>query len=165
MEILDAYDLTRSFHAAAELAGCDPKTVARYVALRNGGRIRSRARRGSRASTRIWRRSRSWSSGPGAGSGRTWCTRRSRRWGLPGRSAPAGGRWPGRRARMRRAACVRTGHGTLLQTKGRIDRPSRRPGHPAVRDDVLTISIAPFATRSWLVRLIRLRTDMPALRL
>jgi hypothetical protein len=37
VEILEAYDLTRSFHAAAELAGCDPKTVARYVALRDGG--------------------------------------------------------------------------------------------------------------------------------
>jgi hypothetical protein len=37
VEILEAYDLTRSFHAAAELAGCDPKTVGRYVALRDGG--------------------------------------------------------------------------------------------------------------------------------
>jgi transposase len=37
VEILEAYDLTRSFHAAAELVGCDPKTVARYVALRDGG--------------------------------------------------------------------------------------------------------------------------------
>lgn len=38
MEILEAYDLTRSFHAAGQLAGCDPKTVARYVAVRDGGR-------------------------------------------------------------------------------------------------------------------------------
>jgi transposase len=37
MEILEAYDLTRSFHAAGQLAGCDPKTVARYVAVRDGG--------------------------------------------------------------------------------------------------------------------------------
>jgi transposase len=38
MEILEAYDLTRSFHAAGLLAGCDPKTVARYVAAREEGR-------------------------------------------------------------------------------------------------------------------------------
>jgi hypothetical protein len=38
LEILEAYDLTRSFHAAGQLAGCDPKTVARYVAVRDGGR-------------------------------------------------------------------------------------------------------------------------------
>jgi hypothetical protein len=43
VEILEAYDLTRSFHAAAELAGCDPKTVARYVALRDGGAAGSSA--------------------------------------------------------------------------------------------------------------------------
>lgn len=38
MEILEAFDLTRSVHSAAELAGCDPKTVARYVERRNAGR-------------------------------------------------------------------------------------------------------------------------------
>jgi hypothetical protein len=31
MEILEAYDLTWSYRAAAELAGCDHHTVARYV--------------------------------------------------------------------------------------------------------------------------------------
>lgn len=34
MEILEAYDLTGSYRAAAELAGCDHHTVARYVKLR-----------------------------------------------------------------------------------------------------------------------------------
>jgi hypothetical protein len=34
MEILEAFDLTRCAHSAAELAGCDPKTVARYVGAR-----------------------------------------------------------------------------------------------------------------------------------
>lgn len=37
MEILEAYDLTGSFRAAAGLAGCDHKTVAHYVALRDAG--------------------------------------------------------------------------------------------------------------------------------
>jgi transposase len=38
MEILEAYDLTGSYRAAAELAGCDHHTVARYVKLRAAGR-------------------------------------------------------------------------------------------------------------------------------
>jgi transposase len=37
MEILEAYDLTRCAHSAAELAGCDEKTVIRYVAMRDAG--------------------------------------------------------------------------------------------------------------------------------
>jgi transposase len=37
VEILEAYDLTGSYRAAAELAGCDHHTVARYVALRAAG--------------------------------------------------------------------------------------------------------------------------------
>lgn len=31
VEILEAYDLTGSYRAAAELAGCDHPTVRRYV--------------------------------------------------------------------------------------------------------------------------------------
>lgn len=38
MEILEAFDLTRCPYSAAELAGCDPRTVRRYVALRDAGR-------------------------------------------------------------------------------------------------------------------------------
>lgn len=38
MEILRAYDLTKTVWSAAQLAGCDPKTVERYVALREAGR-------------------------------------------------------------------------------------------------------------------------------
>jgi hypothetical protein len=38
MEILEAFDLTRCPHSAAELAGCDPKTVQRYVEVRDAGR-------------------------------------------------------------------------------------------------------------------------------
>jgi transposase len=37
MEILEAFDLTRSAESAAELAGCDPKTVRHYVARRDAG--------------------------------------------------------------------------------------------------------------------------------
>ena len=37
MEILEAYDLTQGFEAAARLCGCDAKTVARYVELRDQG--------------------------------------------------------------------------------------------------------------------------------
>jgi hypothetical protein len=38
MNMLEAYDLCGSFRLAAELAGCDHHTVARYVALRDQGR-------------------------------------------------------------------------------------------------------------------------------
>ncbi len=37
MEILEAYDATKSANSAAELAGVDPKTVRRYVAARDAG--------------------------------------------------------------------------------------------------------------------------------
>lgn len=41
MEILEAFDLTRSANLAAELAGTDPKMVSRYVALRDKGTRRA----------------------------------------------------------------------------------------------------------------------------
>ncbi len=37
MEILEAFDLTHCAHSAARLAGTDPRTVARYVAVRDAG--------------------------------------------------------------------------------------------------------------------------------
>jgi transposase len=37
MEILESFDLTRCCWSAGALAGCDPKTVARYVAARDAG--------------------------------------------------------------------------------------------------------------------------------
>jgi transposase len=37
MDILEAYDLTGSYRSAAELAGCDHHTVARYVKMRAAG--------------------------------------------------------------------------------------------------------------------------------
>ncbi len=39
MEILEAFDLTGSYRDAAELAGCDHHTVARYVAARQAGTL------------------------------------------------------------------------------------------------------------------------------
>ena len=39
MEILEAFDLTGGLRAAAALAGCDHKTVAHYVALRDAGMV------------------------------------------------------------------------------------------------------------------------------
>jgi hypothetical protein len=39
MEILEAYDLTKSFRDAAELAGCSHHTVADYVARRDAGLV------------------------------------------------------------------------------------------------------------------------------
>lgn len=38
MEILEAYDLTGSYRATAELTGCDHRAVARYVQIRAAGR-------------------------------------------------------------------------------------------------------------------------------
>jgi transposase len=40
MEILEAYDLTGSYRAAAKLVGCDHHTVRRYVELRTQGNPR-----------------------------------------------------------------------------------------------------------------------------
>jgi transposase len=39
MEILEAFDLTKSYRDAAELANCSPGTVAHYVAAREEGRL------------------------------------------------------------------------------------------------------------------------------
>jgi transposase len=44
MEILEAFDLTGSYRAAAELAGCDHHTVRRYVEQRGRGRGPERMR-------------------------------------------------------------------------------------------------------------------------
>ncbi len=37
MEILEAFDLTRSYRSAAQLVGCDPKTIQHYVEKRDRG--------------------------------------------------------------------------------------------------------------------------------
>lgn len=48
MEILEAFDLTRSYRAAAQLAGSDHKTVAHYVERRDAGYDPCRRARRSR---------------------------------------------------------------------------------------------------------------------
>ncbi len=45
MEILEAFDLTRSYRDAGELAGCSPNTVAHWVTARDAGTVASPARR------------------------------------------------------------------------------------------------------------------------
>jgi hypothetical protein len=49
MEILEAYDLTGSYRSAAELAGCDHHTVARYVKMRAAGQHSDARRHRDRA--------------------------------------------------------------------------------------------------------------------
>ncbi|WP_031186984.1 MULTISPECIES: IS21 family transposase [Streptomyces] len=49
MEIHEAYDLTGSYRAAAELAGCDHHTVARYVKMRAAGQHPDQRRHRARA--------------------------------------------------------------------------------------------------------------------
>ena len=39
MRILEAFDLTQSYRAAGELAGCDHHTVAHWVARRDAGEL------------------------------------------------------------------------------------------------------------------------------
>lgn len=39
MDVLEAFDLTGSLRESARLAGCSPNTVARYVRLREAGRL------------------------------------------------------------------------------------------------------------------------------
>src|SRR5215510_953554 len=48
MEIFASYDLTRCAWSAAQLVGCDPKTVQRYVDLRDAGFDPFRRRRRAR---------------------------------------------------------------------------------------------------------------------
>ncbi len=43
MQILEAFDLTRSFRDAGELAGCDHKTVAHWVGRRDAGAMSEKA--------------------------------------------------------------------------------------------------------------------------
>ena len=63
MEILEAFDLTKSYRDAAELANCSPSTVARYVEARSEGKLAPPQRGATRSSTptsqsskSLWRR-------------------------------------------------------------------------------------------------------------
>ena len=94
MVLLEAYDLTGSLRGAAALAGCDHKTAAYWVRMRERGVGCPR----SSASGRRWtlrssRRSMSWSIGRTAGFGRTWRTAGWSCWGIRGRRGRRGGGW------------------------------------------------------------------------
>ncbi len=39
MEIIEAYDLFRSYNGAAQFVGCSPNTVGKYVQARNAGQL------------------------------------------------------------------------------------------------------------------------------
>jgi len=65
MFILEAFDLTRSYRDAAELAGCDHHTVAHYVGAREEGRLSAMAAPRSSIVDPTSTRSRSGWSAPG----------------------------------------------------------------------------------------------------
>ena len=60
MEVFASYDLTLCDWSAAQLVGCDPKTVRRYVDLRDAGFNSFQRFAGRGSSTCTWRRWRSW---------------------------------------------------------------------------------------------------------
>ena len=53
MQILEAFDLTRSYRDAGELAGCSPNTVAQWVARRDAGELTATTRGASPADRRV----------------------------------------------------------------------------------------------------------------
>jgi hypothetical protein len=89
MEILEAYDLTGSYRAAAELAGRDHHTVARYVALRAAGQNPVARKLRARPIDEYLPRSRSWWPVRVGGCAPMWCIGESWRWDSPGVSAPS----------------------------------------------------------------------------
>ena len=168
MEILEAYDLTGSFRQAAALVGCDHKTVAYWVRLRDeaGGMpvVERRGRRWRRCSRR---RSMSWSIARTGRSGRTRRTaswsrsairdlrgRRGGGWLSPsggGGRSMAGGR--GRGSRSRGCGCSGTmatgrgsaaGDGVVLRVAGVVAVPG---GGAVARQDA-----AVGGDRAWTAR-------------
>jgi hypothetical protein len=93
MEILEAFDLTGSYRAAAELAGCDHHTVARYVALREAGQSPVEREHRARPIDDTCPRLRSSWCGPTARSAPMWFTDGFRRWDSPVGNARHGGWW------------------------------------------------------------------------
>ena len=94
MEILEAYDLTRSFRSAAALCGVDHHTVRRYVAARAAGLDPATPSAVRPSPIRSPTRSPSGSSAPVGRSGPTWSTASSWPWASSGPSAPPDGWWP-----------------------------------------------------------------------
>ena len=75
MEILEAFDLTRSYRTAAQLADCSHNTVAHYVTAREAGSLSARQVRRAQLLDPIWRRLRSGWRGATASCERMWPTR------------------------------------------------------------------------------------------
>jgi hypothetical protein len=84
MEILEAFDLTRCAWSAAQLVGCDPKTVAAYVARRDAGLDPFSRLRRPRLVDPFWPRSRSWWTTPKPRFAPMWSTSAWWRWGSVG---------------------------------------------------------------------------------
>jgi hypothetical protein len=97
MEILEAFDLTGSFRAAGDLAGCSHHTVAHWVALRDQGLLPARLEPVERTKLidPFMPRSRNGSSVRKARSGPTRRSNTCRRWGSRGRTARSAERLPG----------------------------------------------------------------------
>ena len=96
MEILEAFDLTGSFRAAAELAGCSHHTVEHYVTMRNQGRLpdgNDPVERDKLIDPFLPKRRSGWS-GPTARSAVTSPSPSWSRSGSPARTAPCAERWP-----------------------------------------------------------------------
>ena len=95
MEILEAFDLTGSFRQAAVLVGCDHKTVAHWVGVREatGGAPPARGAASAAGGGSVRRRrSMSWLIVRVGGSVPIRRIRSWWRWGMRVRSAPRGGR-------------------------------------------------------------------------
>ena len=75
MEILEAFDLTQSYRAAAELAECSHNTVVHYVAAREEGVLSVRRVRRGQLLDPCLEKTRSGWRGAEASCGRTWPTR------------------------------------------------------------------------------------------
>ena len=94
MEVLEAYDLTKSYRSAAQLCGVDHHTVARVVAARALGADWATSRWcGRRSRRRSPTRSWSGSNGRTAGCGPMSFTTSWWRWATRVRSAQRGGWW------------------------------------------------------------------------
>lgn len=86
MEVLEAYDLTGGLRAAAALAGCDHKTVAHHVALRDAG-ADERAQR-PMLIDELLATVEEWVDRSRGRIARTWCTTSWSRGDPPARSGP-----------------------------------------------------------------------------
>ena len=86
VEILEAFDLTGSLREARpRLAGCSPMTVARYVRLRETGRLPTgRSARRDQVVDPYLAKVEEWVTDPTAGSGPTWSTSKLRALGFGG---------------------------------------------------------------------------------